>query len=75
MSSELGAWKQKSDLTSLYCLRDVDANTAHCTCRMNIKAKPDVYLRAPKSGEMDFFRIFFLQGLKLVIIKPMMKFC
>ena len=62
MSSELGAWKQKSDLTSLYCLRDVDANTAHCTCRMTIKAKSDFCLRAHNSDDMDFFSEFFSPG-------------
>ena len=62
MSSELGVWKQKSDLTSLYCLRDVDANTAHCTCRMNIKAKSDVCLCASNSDDMDFLQILFSPG-------------
>ena len=37
--------------------------------------KLDFFLRAPNSDEIDFFKFFFLQGFKLVIIKPMLKFC
>ena len=62
MSFELGARWQKSDLASSYCLRDVDANTAHCTCRMTIKAKSDFCLRAHNSDDMDFFSEFFSPG-------------
>ena len=50
------------DFSILFLPRNVDANTAHCTCRMNIKAKSDVCLCASNSDDMDFFQILFSPG-------------
>ena len=58
-SFELGAQRRMLEFSIFFLPRNVDANTAHCTCRMNIKAKSDICLHAPNSDDMDFFRKLF----------------
>ena len=61
-SFELGAQRRVLEFSIFFLPRNVDANTAHCTCRMNIKAKSDFCFHAPNSDDMDFFQILFSPG-------------
>ena len=63
MSSELGVWKQKSDLAFMF-IRHVQWAVLASTSRRQyeeelIKFKSDFCLRAHNSDDMDFFSEFF----------------
>ena len=62
MSSELGAWKQKSDLAFMF-IRHVQWAVLASTSRRQYKeVKSDFCFHAPNSDDMGIFQILFSPG-------------